>query len=136
VPIRLLVVDDSALVRVALGEYLQAQPDLCVVGMARDGQEAVDLAVLAHPDVVIMDLLMPGLDGVAATRALLSRAPGTRVLILSGVGLGSSVREAFAAGACGYLLKDGNATALLDGVRRCHAGGRPLSPELMSLLDT
>ena len=77
---------------------------------------------------------MPVLDGVAATQAIVSRQPLVRVLMFTGVGLRSSVREAFAAGASGYLLKNGDPTAIVEGVRTCHAGGRPVSSELRSAL--
>jgi DNA-binding NarL/FixJ family response regulator len=134
-PIRVLVADDHALVRGALEGCLGAAPDLRVVATACDGREAVELAGSTRPDVVVMDLRMPVLDGVAAARAIVSLAPRIRVLMFSGVSRRADVRAAFAAGASGYLLKNGDPSVVIEGVRTCHAGGRALSRELRRALD-
>jgi NarL family two-component system response regulator LiaR len=110
--IRVLIVDDHSVVREGLRMFLARDPDLEVVGEAADGAEALEQARLMRPDVVIMDLLMPVMDGIDATRVIRSELPETEVLALTSVLENVSVVEAIRAGAIGYLLKDTQASAL------------------------
>jgi DNA-binding NarL/FixJ family response regulator len=128
--IQVLVADDNDLLRATIGRVVGAEPDMHVVGLARDGREAVDLATSTRPDVVVMDVRMPVLDGVSATREIRSRHPLVRVLMLTAVMHRSTLRAALAAGASGYLLKDGDEVALTTAVRDCASGGRPVAAGL------
>ncbi len=130
VPIRVLVADDNELVRCALRDLLLAEGDMAVVAEASDGRQAVELALRTTPHVVVLDVHMPVLDGVAATEELSRRCPPVRVLMLTGSARRATVRDAFTAGARGYLLKNGDPDALIAGIRACAAGGRPLTAEL------
>ena len=121
-PIRVLLADDHELVRVGLHRLIAAQPDLSVVGTAGDGLRAVELAAQARPDVVVMDLSMPHLDGVTATHRIRLLSPATRVLVLTGHVRRAVVDAAVAAGAAGYLTKNVPAVQVLDAIRRTHAG--------------
>jgi DNA-binding NarL/FixJ family response regulator len=128
--IRILLADDQALVRAGFRALLDAQPDLKVVGEAADGAQAVALAGQLHPDIVLMDIRMPGLDGLAAT-AMITADPGlagTRVLILTTFELDEYVFEALRAGASGFLVKDTEPVDLIRGVRVVAAGEGLLSP--------
>jgi DNA-binding NarL/FixJ family response regulator len=126
--IRTVVVDDHAVVRQGLQALLDSADDIACVGMAADGAEAVGLVGTLLPDVVLMDLAMPVLDGVAATRAITARHPGVRVVVLTSLGDESRIRAALAAGARGYLLKHVSSEELLDAIRAAHAGDAPLDP--------
>jgi DNA-binding NarL/FixJ family response regulator len=128
--IRVAVVDDQALVRAGFEVLLESAPDLDVVGSAADGAEAVDLVVRTQPDVVLMDIRMPVLDGLEATRRILAdeRCVGVRILILTTFDLDEYVYAALRAGASGFLLKDTRPTDLLAGVRLVAAGEALLSP--------
>ena len=117
-----MVVDDHRLVREALVQLLSSQPDISVVGAADDALSAVSLARAAAPDVVVMDLMMPGIDGIAATRSLTQAIPSLKVVILSATCTRLLVREALYAGACGYLLKDDPVDDLSEAVRRAARG--------------
>jgi DNA-binding NarL/FixJ family response regulator len=132
--IRVLVADDQRVVREGLVLLLGLIDDLEVVGAAADGAEAVALAVEHEADVVLMDLRMPGTDGVAATRELAARRPATRVLILTTYADDASVFPALQAGARGYLTKDTGAEALAAAIRAVHAGGVHLDPEVQARL--
>ncbi|MFJ8581983.1 response regulator [Micromonospora sp. NPDC093277] len=128
--IRVLIADDQAMVRQGFGALLAAQPDLLVVGDAADGAAAVTAARRLDPDVVLMDVRMPVLDGLAATRQLLGdrRADRPRVLILTTFDLDDYVYEALRAGASGFLLKDAPAADLVHAVRVVAAGDALLAP--------
>lgn len=129
--ISVIVVDDQELVRAGLRMLVGAQPDMTVVGEAADGREAIALARNAHPDVVLMDIRMPGLDGIEATRTIVSEASErTRVVILTTFDADEYVYEALAAGASGFLLKDGPADELFRGIRAAHAGQSLLAPSV------
>lgn len=127
---RVLLVDDHQLVRAGLASLLESAEDLEVVGQAADGAEALELAALTAPDVVLMDLSMPVMDGVAATRALLAKYPDLAVVVLTSFADKPRVAEALAAGAVGYLLKDSHPRDLIAGVRAAAAGHAPLDPRV------
>ncbi|MFI7587154.1 response regulator [Spongisporangium articulatum] len=134
--VRVLLVDDHDLVRAGLAALLDAAPDVTVVGEAADGEQAVDLVRSTAPDVVLMDLSMPVMDGVAATRALLAERPQTQVLVLTSFSDRDRVREALGAGAIGYLLKDSTPAEVLAGVRAAANQGSPLDPRVARELLT
>ncbi len=129
-PIRILLADDQALFREGLRTLLALQPDLEVVGEAGDGEEAVRLAARLHPDVVLMDLQMPVLDGVEATRRLHASQPACRVIALTTFDDDESVFEALRAGATGYLLKDTPSARLLEAIRAASRGESFLQPSV------
>ena len=127
--IRVLIVDDHSVVREGLRMFLVRDPDLEVVGEAADGAEALEQARQLRPDVVVMDLLMPVMDGIAATRAIRRELPETEVLALTSVLESASVVEAIRAGAIGYLLKDTQASELRKAIKAAAAGQVQLSPQ-------
>ena len=120
--IRIVIADDEPLIRAGIAMLLSAEPDLVVAGEAGDGAEAVDLTRRLSPDVVLMDLVMPRMDGVAATRALTGSGTRVNVLVLTTFSARENVHEALRAGAAGYLLKDGAPTSLATAVRTVAAG--------------
>jgi DNA-binding NarL/FixJ family response regulator len=126
--IRLLLADDQALVRAGFRLILNAEPDLDVVGEAADGEEAVEQARELGPDLVLMDVRMPKLDGIEATRRLLAATDGTRVLMLTTFDLDEYVVDAFRAGASGFLLKTAPPQQLVAAVRTVHEGEALLAP--------
>jgi two-component system response regulator DesR len=129
-PIRLLLADDQALVRGALSALLGLEPDLQVVAEVGSGDEVL-AAVRAHrPDVALLDVEMPGMDGIAATAALRAEFPTVRVLIVTTFGRPGFLRRALQAGADGFVVKDTPATQLAEAVRRVHAGLRVVDPAL------
>jgi DNA-binding NarL/FixJ family response regulator len=128
VTVRVLLADDHALVRAGFRMILEAQPDLLVVGEAGDGEHAVVLARRERPDVVLMDIRMPGLDGISATRRIVGELPGTRVLVLTTFDLDDYVYDALVAGASGFLLKDVGRNDLVNAVRVVAAGDALLAP--------
>ncbi len=132
--ITVFLVDDHHLVRSGLVSLLETTDDLRVVGQAADGEQAVRLAPGLGPDVVLMDLSMPVLDGVAATRQLLAVLPQTHVVVLTSFSDQQRVGEALAAGAVGYLLKDCDPRELLAGVRAAAQGHAPLDPRVARAL--
>jgi DNA-binding NarL/FixJ family response regulator len=130
--IRVLLADDQALVRAGFGSLLDAQEDIEVVGQAEDGEEAARLAHELTPDVVLMDIRMPGVDGLSATRRIVSDAPSgnVRVVILTTFGLDEYVFEAIRAGASGFLVKDTDPGELVQAVRVVAEGDALLSPSV------
>jgi DNA-binding NarL/FixJ family response regulator len=126
--IGVVLADDQALVRAGFHLILSAEPDLEVVGEAGDGLEAVGLAVALQPDLVLMDIRMPELDGIEATRRLAAEAPATKVLMLTTFDLDEYVVDAFRAGASGFLLKTAPRDQLVAAVRTVHAGEALLAP--------
>jgi DNA-binding NarL/FixJ family response regulator len=132
--IRVLVVDDHAMVRAGLRALLEASDDITVVGEAPDGRAAVEATVQATPDVVLMDLSMPVMDGAEATRAVLAAVPETSVVVLTSFSDRERVAEALDAGAVGYQLKDCEPADLLAAVRAAAAGHAPLDPRVAKVL--
>jgi DNA-binding NarL/FixJ family response regulator len=132
--IRVLLVDDQQLIRAGLRMLCDAQPDIEVVGEAGNGRDAVTLTARLTPDVVVMDLRMPGVDGITATSRILAERPATRVLVLTTFGDDDHLYPALTAGACGFLLKDAPPGELLDGIRRAAAGDSPFSQEVLQRL--
>ena len=131
-----LIADDHEFMRSVLSRLVEAEPDLVLVGTAADGVVAVAMAVRTTPDVVLMDLSMPRLDGISALREIRRQVPGARILVLSSSCTGPLVREALRAGACGYLLKGDPPRSLLDGIRTAAGGGRPLAALARELLGS
>jgi DNA-binding NarL/FixJ family response regulator len=123
-----LIADDQALVRVGLRKILDAEPDLGVVGEAGNGEEAIGEARRLRPDVVLMDIRMPVLDGIEATRRIVTAQPGARVLILTTFGLDTYVYEALRAGASGFMLKDAPPEEIAAAVRIVASGDALLAP--------
>jgi NarL family two-component system response regulator LiaR len=126
--IRIMLVDDHALVRSGLSAFLQVHSDLDLVGEAGSGAEAVSLCEQLQPDVILMDLVLPEMDGAAATRAIRSRWPKTQVIALTSYKDREWVRKAMQAGAVGYLLKDVSADELAVAIRAAQAGRPTLAP--------
>jgi DNA-binding NarL/FixJ family response regulator len=133
--IRVFIVDDHTVVREGLRAVLAAEPDLSVVGESGSGEEAVDLVAELRPDVVLMDLRLPGIDGVAATNRIV--AAGTaRVLVLTTYDGDGDIVRALAAGATGYMLKDASRGELVEAVRRAASGETVLAPPVAARLVT
>lgn len=130
----ILLVDDHQLVRAGLASLLDSAADLQVVGQAADGQQALELATDLDPDVVLMDLSMPVMDGVEATRLILAARPTTRVVVLTSFSDQPRVADALAAGAVGYLLKDCEPRDLMAAVRAAAQGHAPLDPRVARAL--
>ncbi len=124
----LLIADDQALVRVGLRKILESEPEMTVVGEAADGEDAVSAARQLRPDVVLMDIRMPVLDGIEATRRIVRTQPGTRVLILTTFGLDTYVYDALRAGASGFMLKDAPPEEIAAAVRIVASGDALLAP--------
>ncbi len=127
--IRIMIVDDHAIVRSGLSAFLLTCADLDLVAEARDGEEAIHLSKQFQPDVVLMDLVMPKMDGVAAIRALREACPRTQVIVLTSFGEKERVQAALRAGAIGYLLKDVSVNDLVTAIHAAVAGRPSLAPE-------
>jgi DNA-binding NarL/FixJ family response regulator len=128
--IGVLIVDDQKLVRTGFRMILEIEPDIVVTGEAADGDEAVEQAAVTRPDIVLMDVRMPGTDGIAATRRLLGGATDTKVVMLTTFDMDEYVYEALRAGASGFLLKDVEPELLVAGIRAVHAGEALLAPSV------
>jgi DNA-binding NarL/FixJ family response regulator len=126
--IRVAVVDDHGVLRDGLARVIQAEQGLELVGTAANGEEAVALCREARPEVVLMDLEMPVMDGIEATRRIVADAPETAVLVLTSFSDGPRIVRALGAGAVGYLLKDAAAEEVVEGIRTAAGGGSPLDP--------
>ena len=133
-PIRVLIVDDHSMVRTGLATFIRVNPDLELVGEARNGQEALELCERLGPNVVLMDLIMPRMDGVAATRAVRERWPNIQVIALTSFKDKDLVEDALHAGAISYLLKDVSVGELAQAIRAAHAGQSTLAPEATQAL--
>lgn len=134
--IRVLIADDHAVVRDGLCYLLEAQPDLSVVGDAANGREAVARTIQLKPDVVLMDISMPELNGIDATAQIIQAVPETSVIILSMQGTREQIFRALQAGAQGYVLKDSAGRVVVEAVRAVHGGSRYFSDDIMSTLVT
>jgi two-component system, NarL family, response regulator LiaR len=133
-PIRVLLVDDHAVVRSGLGAFLLVYDDLELIGEAGGGEEAVRLCEKLQPDVVLMDLVMPGMDGAAATRVIRERWPHVQVVALTSFKEKDLVQGVLEAGAIGYMLKNVSADELADAIRAAHSGQSTLAPEAAQVL--
>jgi DNA-binding NarL/FixJ family response regulator len=132
--IRVLITDDHAVVRSGLERLLSTAPDITVVGSANNGREAISAVEELQPDVVMMDLSMPEMDGVAATREITSQHPGMAVVVLTSFSDTARITAALHAGAIGYQLKDADPDDLIAAVRAAAAGGAPLDPRAARVL--
>lgn len=132
--IRVLVADDHAIVRGGLEQLLATAPDIELVGVAADGAEAVEVAGRLHPDVILMDLSMPVLDGVEATRRITGADPDAHVVVLTSFSDNRRILDALQAGAIGYLLKHAGPDELLGAVRAAAAGESPMDPKAARVL--
>ena len=133
--IRILLADDHLVVRMGLAAIISIERDMEVVGEAADGAESVKLAAELHPDVVIMDIMMPKLDGVAATAEIRKHNPETKILILTTFGTSDELRRALDVGATGALVKDSAQTELVSAIRECAAGRKIISPAVARQLQ-
>ena len=134
--IKVAIVDDQRLFVDGLAKILGIQPDMVVVGRAHTGEEAVELCLRAEPDVVLMDLSMPGMGGISATRKLLSLLPRTQVLVLTVHTEDANLFQAIKAGAQGYILKDCTPEDLTSAIRSVHAGDTITSPDIAKKMIT
>jgi DNA-binding NarL/FixJ family response regulator len=132
--ISVLVVDDHPLLRAGLLDTIADQLDMRLVGEAADGEQAVDMFTRHRPDVTVMDVAMPGMDGVQALRAIRAMAPDARVVMLTTFSGDVQIRRAIDAGAAGFLLKNSVRKDLLDTIRDVHAGRRRIAPEVAQAL--
>ena len=135
-PIRVVLVDDHAVVRTGLEQLLAGTADIAVVGQAGDGAEAIEVVRQTHPDVVLMDLQMPGMDGVEATRKIVDEGLEGEVVVLTSYSDSARIVAALDAGAIGYLLKDADPEDVLDGVRAVSRGESPIHPRVARELLT
>ncbi len=133
-PIRVMLVDDHAMVRRGLATFLKVFDDLQLVGEAESGTAAIQLCGALQPHVVLMDMVMPDMDGAAATRAIRQKFPEVQVIVLTSFKEGELIKNALEAGAIGYLLKDVLADDLVRAIRAAHAGRATLSPEAAQAL--
>ncbi len=136
-PIRIMIVDDHTMVRRGLATILKVFDDLQLVGEAESGESAIQLCSEVLPDVILMDMSLPGMDGATATRAIRKKLPQTQIIVLTSFKAGNLIKQALEAGAIGYLLKDVSADDLAQAIRSAHAGHATLSPEAaQSLVET
>lgn len=133
-PIRILIVDDHAMVRMGLKHFLRIYDDLDLVAEAANGAQAIELFRQHKPDVILMDLVLPDIDGVQATRSILAEAPETKVVALTSFHEQDLVEQALKAGAISYLMKNISAEELAQAIRSAYAGRSTLTPEAMQAL--
>jgi two-component system, NarL family, response regulator LiaR len=133
-PIRIMLVDDHAMVRRGLATFLLVFDDFKLVGEAESGEAAIPLCAKVLPDVVLMDMVMPGMGGEAATRAIRKKHPQVQVIVLTSFKEGALIKNALEAGAIGYLLKDVSADELARAIRAAHAGRATLSPDVAQVI--
>ncbi len=133
-PIRVMIVDDHAVVRSGLGAFLMIFDDLELVGEASSGQEAIQKIASSRPDVILMDLIMPDMDGASATQAIRARWPEIQIVVLTSFRDDELVKGALQAGAIGYLLKNISADELAEAIRAAYAGRPTLAPEAAQVL--
>ena len=133
--IKVLLIDDHAIMRSGLASLLRTRKDIEVVGDAGDGETGIQKAVKLKPDVVIMDLMMPGMDGTEATRQLLQKLPETKVLIFTTFGTADGIGHALEAGASGAIMKNVEFPELVDAIKTVASGGHAMSPEIEQILS-
>ena len=133
-PIRVLIADDHTIVRAGLAALLGTERDITVVGQAKNGVEAVREAVRLQPDVVIMDLMMPKMDGVEATTEIAGKAPAAKVIVLTTFGTSDGIAHALDVGAKGAILKNADNAQLISAIRKVAKGGEFVSPEIRQQL--
>jgi len=133
-PVRVMIVDDHEMVRQGAAGYLEAQPDIAVIAQAESGQQAVALVEEHVPDVVLMDLAMPGMNGVEATRRIKDLSPRTHIIVLTSYHQDEFIFPALQAGAISYLLKDVKAPELVEAIRRAAGGEATLHPRVAARL--
>jgi NarL family two-component system response regulator LiaR len=133
-PIRVMLVDDHSMVRRGLATFLKVFDDLQLAGEAESGEAAIRVCAELKPDVILMDMVMPGMDGATATRLIRQRFPQVQILALTSFKEGALIKNALEAGAIGYLLKDVSADELVAAIRAAHAGRATLSPEAAQTL--
>ena len=133
-PIRVMLVDDHTMVRRGLATFLKIFDDLQLVGEAESGEAAIQLCAEVLPDVILMDMVLPMMDGAAATRAIRQQFPQVQIIVLTSFKEGELIRNALEAGAIGYLLKDVSADELVGAIRAAQAGRATLSPEAAQAL--
>ena len=131
---RVLIADDHAIVRIGLAALLNAKSDIEVVGQAKDGRTAVTETLRLNPDVVIMDLMMPIMDGTAATAEITARRPGVKVIILTTFSTSDGIKHALDAGAVGALMKNEETDSLVDAIRKVSKGETVISPDVEALI--
>ena len=129
-PIRVLLVDDHAIVRDGIRSLLTTEPDIQVVGEAANGREGISMAEQFQPDVILMDIVMPEVDGIEATRRIMAAQPGARILVLTSFDAEEKVFPAIKAGAMGYLLKDSDSEDLVRAIHQVHRGESSLDPKI------
>ena len=132
--ISILIADDHTIVRAGLSALLETEPDIEVIGLAKNGVEAVHETIRLHPDVVIMDLMMPKKDGVEATSEIAEKAPDTKVILLTTFGTSDGIGHALENGAMGAILKNADNAQLAAAVRKVAAGGKYISPDIRQQL--
>lgn len=132
--IRLLLVDDHPVVRAGLANLLASEPGFAVVGQANDGAEGVRLWEELRPDLMLLDITMPGVDGIEVLRRIRQRSPDARVLMLTSSEAAEDVAQALKAGACGYVTKHVDHEDLVAAIREAHGGGRPIGGDVAALL--
>ena len=130
-PIRVMLADDHTMVRRGLATFLMIFDDMTLVGEAANGAEAISLCAEVHPDVILMDMIMPDMDGVAATSAIRQQFPQVQIIALTSFKEGNLVKKALEAGAIGYLLKDVMADELAAAIRAAYSGRATLSPDVV-----
>ena len=133
--IKILIADDHAVVRMGLASLFSAKSDFEVVGQAKNGEIAVREAKRLSPDIVVMDLMMPGLDGIEATRALRTAASAARILILTSYTTSNDIARALEAGAQGAIMKSAENSELIAAIRKIATGSNYISPEIKTLMD-
>ena len=134
-PLRILLADDHAIVRIGLTSLLESETDMTVVGQAKNGAEAVLFARKLKPDIVIMDLMMPKMDGVTATAVLAKELPETKIIVLTSYGASDDVAHALEAGASGAIMKTAEDAALVGAIRKIATGEKVISSEIRKLLS-
>jgi NarL family two-component system response regulator LiaR len=133
-PIRVMIVDDHTMVRRGLSTFLKVFDDLQLAGEAENGEEAIQICGEVLPDVILMDMILPAMDGAAATRVIKQKYPQTQVVALTSFKEGELIKNALEAGAIGYLLKDVSADDLAKAIRMAHSGRTILAPEALQVL--